>query len=240
MNILNTRPEHQSSHLIKLLEGMGATIAHLPVITIRPTPFHTENTNHFDHLIFLSANAVNCFFDKVSHPHHRSIICIGPATKKALEKFNIRNIILPVQFNSEGILALPLLQNINNQTIALICGENPKPLLQQTLQQRGAQIKLITCYRRVPAAYHMKIIFPELQSQKIDMIISASLESLTALTALFHKPEYHSWLHSKTLCVISEKMKAVATKSGFRSVIIAENATDEAIVVAISQYFRVK
>ncbi|OGT44949.1 MAG: hypothetical protein A3E82_01840 [Gammaproteobacteria bacterium RIFCSPHIGHO2_12_FULL_38_11] len=206
IHILNTRPKNTLSEIA----------FHLPVIEIVPVQFKPTNTDDFNYCIFLSANAVFNFFQQQKLTTVASqLIAIGPATKNALIKLGFIHIITPKTFNSEGILALPELKNINNKSVAIISGENPKPLLTQELNLRGTRVKNIFCYSRKPVLHDMNIVFPKLIKYPIDTILSASSESLFYLLQLFKTPEHRQWLLNKKISIISEKMKAEAMEAGF-------------------------
>ncbi len=227
--ILNTRPAHQADGLSQLIKNKGGFVFNLPVFEIQPVQCNVDNLDEFNFVIFLSANAVINFFQK-HVPVDVRAIAIGPATKSALEKIGIKNILLPSQFNSEGILLMPDMQSVKNKKIAIISGENSKPLLYETLKKRDAAVNSIICYRRNPIVYDMQVVFKKLADADINCIISTSLESYFALLSLFQKTEHRAWLLKKTICVISDEMTQQAIRDGFVKVIQATNATDEAII----------
>lgn len=232
MKIINTRPTHQSSYLSALLEKNGAQVFQLPLFEIQPISFSSKKIDVSDIIIFSSSNAVTHFFS-ASHPDisHKLIIAVGPATQKSLEKQGILNVVCPKQFSSEGILALSQLQKIQRKNILIICGENPKTLLKNKLITRGAQVGVIFCYRRAPISHDVNVIFQSLSDS--NLIICTSRESFLQLMHLFQTPLHHQWILQKTLCVISDDMKADAIAVGFSSVIQADNATDEAIIASL-------
>lgn len=236
-HILNTRPLQQAHALTHLLENAGCMVFHLPVFEIMPVAFDPvafDIKNHlaWDYTIFLSANAVSHYFQKANRMG-RYVIAIGPATKLALEKHHVKNIIVPSRLTSEGILQIPALQNVHHQTIAIISGENPRSGLKKTLLARGAMVQSIHCYRRQPIAYPMDRVFGNLIQQNINCIISTSMESYRTLLALFQNPMHRAWLLQKTICVINAEMKKCADTDGFFNTILAEHATNEEIVRAI-------
>lgn len=230
--VLNTRPAHQAASLTRLIENKGGFVFNLPVFEIQAVPFDADNADEFDYLIFLSTNAVIHYFQKCTRQGAR-IIAIGTATKLALEKQGVRDVICPSQFNSDGILSLPEMQSVKNKKIVIICGENSKSILLNALRKRGAKAKSIICYRRHSIAYDMHIIFQKIIDSHIDYIISTSLESYFALLTLFENPDRRAWLLKKTICVISDEMKQQAINDGFLDVIQAKNAIDEAIVLSL-------
>ncbi|HLB55849.1 MAG TPA: uroporphyrinogen-III synthase [Coxiellaceae bacterium] len=237
MKILNTRPAHQSEHLTYLIEKNGSSVFHFPLLEILPVSFNPIKVGDFDYIIFLSANAVHYFFGGSGSDNavNETIIAIGSATKHALTKLGFNKVICPTNFSSDGILKMREFQNCKNKSIAIISGENPKPLLSKILRERGAILKNIFCYCRKPITYDMEKIFPVLQANNIDIIITTSAENLLHLMHLFQKPNHRAWLLEKKLCVINEKMKTDAFAIGFKSVIQAENATDEMIAKSMKR-----
>lgn len=234
--ILNTRPSQQAQALTHLLENERYTVFHLPVIEIKPVSFDLENHSPIDYMIFLSANAVLHYFQKTNRMG-QFVIAIGPATQLALEKHGVKNIILPSILTSVGILQIPALQNVRHKNIAIISGKNPKSILTKTLLERGALVKSIYCYQRQPIAYNMDMVFGDVIQQNIHCIISTSMESYHALLDLFQNPTHRAWLIQKTICVINEEMKKCANTDGFLHVILAENATNKAIVQALRSLY---
>ncbi len=231
LSILITRPKHQAESLSLMLKKLGAKTLLFPTLLIKPlheTPeiqTFLKKITHYNFAIFVSANAI------IPLPAIDSlkIIAIGPGTANALKKNNIHVDFIPNLYNSEGILALPALQNIKNKSIAIFCGENSKPLLKDNLIQRGATVDEIVCYRReCPTITNNEL--KSLRSKPINLIITTSKESLQNLTKVFPLSS-DQWIYKKHLLVISESMAELAHEMGFVSkVIIAKNATDQAIV----------
>lgn len=227
LSVLNTRPVDQSKQLNALIQAMGGQVFDLPVFYIQPIAFSRVDFSFFDYCIFTSVNAVKYFYEP-GMPL-TNCIAIGPETKKALHHAGAQHVILPTEFNSEGVLALLELQQVAYKKIAIIGGKNPRPLLVNMLEKRGALVDMIACYQRVPRRYDMQRIFPELQRHAINIVISTSLESLQALLRLFQDPLHRAWLLRIPFCVINDAMRVTAQSHGVENVIQAENATSEAI-----------
>lgn len=235
-HVLNTRPAHQADSLTIAIEQLGGTVFHLPLFEIERISFLPVDFSQMDFVIFISRNAVDSFFENQSMDFDfPGIIAIGSATQKALHERGIKKIICPETFNSEAVLSLPDLQLIENKKIAIICGENTKPLLAQTLKKRLAQVNAIVCYRRKNLYYDMKQWMPKLLSANINLVVVTSLKSYFALLSLFQKPEYRNWLLQKTICVIHDKMKKQAKQDGFSYIVCAQNPTTESITSAIKE-----
>lgn len=237
--ILITRPVHQAQRLCQLISQMGAKAVSFPTICIKSIANKTTFKNtlqrltKYDFAIFVSANAVSAVQslwpkDPNSLP---TIIAIGPGTARALEKNHIRVDAMPNEYNSEGIIALPQLKTVQNKSIVIFCGEKSRPFLKNELQKRGAQIDTAICYCRQCPIPTKKAI-TELRSNSIDLIVSTSQESLRNLAILLPRSE-NQWLYEKQLLVINSTMVTLAKQFGFTNdIIIAKNASDEAIAEA--------
>ena len=224
--ILNTRPKNQSQALSAQLKLMGVDVVELPLIEIQSVPVK-EKTFKTDIAIFLSANAVDHFYDQATLQAER-IIAIGSSTTQALESHGCKNTQCPKVFSSEGLLEMPELQNVHHKKIMIVSGENSKGLLPHGLKLRGAIVQNVISYRRNPLFYDERALVPALQSTHI---IVTSSEIFQVLLDLFEA--HHAWLVQRTLCVISDEMKRHAEHLGFTSVIQARNATTEAIIEAL-------
>lgn len=237
LSILNTRPKHQATNLTQQIQRLGGTVFHLPLMQIEPIVFSPVKLTNVDYVIWTSANAVACFFKgrpTIIDTFSCTVIAIGSATKAALAHHITTIPLCPSQFSSEGILSMPELQQINNKKIVIISGENPKSLLNNALQKRGAIVETIFCYQRKKIEYDLSTLFPEILRANINVIVCTSGDNFSHLIHLFQQPDHKNWLLSKTLCVVNAAMKQNALALGFQSILQAENATDESILAAIA------
>lgn len=239
LRVLITRPKHQASQLEKLILQKGGKSFVFPTLAILPPsdPMSLQKAivriGDYDIAIFLSANAIPPTLKLQTQAP--IIIAIGTGTADALQKMGIDTQFIPQEYNSEGLLCLPILKKIKDSKIILFCGENSKPLLKDTLQLRGAKVTEAICYRRTkPTVTDIDEILN--QFKNIDIIVSTSSESLLNLFDIFGQ-KGQSWLKSIPLLVISEKMRVLANNmKGERLVIVAPNATDQAVVETLLKY----
>lgn len=220
--ILLTRPREQNAGLQVELTQLGFVTRVFPLVEIEKISA-TAASNHCDLMIFTSQNAVRFYDAEIKAP----VLAVGSGTQAALAKKNIRATI-PAEFNSEGLLTLPELQQVAHKKIAIVTGENPRPLLAQSLRQRGADLEIIFCYRRLQPRY-AKAEINEITERKNYWIVVSSAESLTNLTEIF--AAHSTWLHQCQLIVTSESLNLKAQQLGFAlKPLVALNASDEAIV----------
>jgi len=156
VGVLVTRPARQAAGLAAQLAALGATPIVFPATVILPPPDRTRldhvhaSLDRFDIAVFVSANAVEFGVPAPqSWPAQLRTFAPGPGTAAALAAAGIHNVTMPADsFDSEGLLALPELGQVQGRHVAIFRGEGGRDLLGDTLSARGATVEYIDCYRR--------------------------------------------------------------------------------------------
>lgn len=241
-HILLTRPKHQAQALMSALQALPAHVELFPTLEIVPVNVeasqYRNSLEQADKVIFTSANAVEHGLELLPEEHVKlkQLFAIGTGTEAALANNNINNVIKPSSdFSSEGLLALPELQDVAQQDITIIKGEGGRELLQTELTQRQANVSIINVYKRVMPDIDVTSYFEEWNNQPIDLIISTSSESLDNLWQMFGS-DSHAWLSKTAVLVLSENMQQTAQQLGFTNIICAEQSSDSAVVQTVQQY----
>ena len=242
LTIVITRPKHQAQSLAEKITNLGGRTILFPTIEIADITDTASlqrlivQLKDFNLAVFVSPNAVQkaAHFIKAQYsswPRSVKIAAIGRSTAKALSDLDWHVDIYPTnEFNSEALLALPALQHIARQKIILFCGEGGRELITQTLQQRGASVEVATVYRRVLPKSKPFLI------NNVDIIICTSNTSLQNLLTLVDE-KTRQLLKNKQLLVISSRLIELARNLGFtQPPILADNATDEAIIKALKTW----
>lgn len=240
--ILITRPVGREKHLCHLIEQAGGFILHYPVINIQPLSDpaieqlkHLNNQLHrFTMAIFISPTAVEqsqIYFPVL--PEHLTIVSIGSKTTETLKQQNIHVDIEAAEHNTESLLQAAEFQmpQIQEQRILIFRGTGGRALLGDTLKRRGAQIHYVEIYRREKPAHKP---LTEQQIKMLDAITISSNEGLDNLISLMEDP---GLLIDIPLVLPSQRTATLARQRGFKIIIPAQNATDEAILAALSNYF---
>lgn len=158
LRILNTRPQHQAEGLSRQLREAGATVFELPLIHIAPLTLPPEqqrlllDLDRYDGVFFVSANAAHHGLEAVADywpqwPHRQQAFAVGERTAQVLRAAGL-NVLLPTRADSEGLLAMPALQQVQGLRFLLFRGEGGRELLADTLRARGARLDVLELYRR--------------------------------------------------------------------------------------------
>ena len=242
--ILVTRPVHQSEALCRLIEEQGWQAIRFPVMDIKARELSTRDDLHIQHigqyqyLFFVSANAVNfvlpVFNGKIEDLQKISCIAVGKATFKALANHGIGCALVPAKgFNSESILAMPELQVLVDQSCLIVRGEGGRELLAQTLRERGAKVDYLEVYTRVKPCLDTREVETYLLNKSLAAVVIYSGDALHNLVKILAKQEIITNLLNVPLVVISARVQAIAKNIGFKKIIVADQASDAAMINAL-------
>ncbi len=109
--------------------------------------------------------------------------------------------------------------------------------MRDTLVERGAQVAELACYRRLRPDYRPGELAARLREWAIGVVMLSSGEGLEHLLALL-SPEESIRFRAITLLVPSERVAAVARRAGWERIIVAENASDGAMLRALQAGFQ--
>lgn len=244
--ILITRPLHQASALYEGICRMGDEALLFPTIEISPPDdFHSlyeaiQSLEKFEIAIFTSANAVIHTFPFLPKklprnlPANLKVASIGPATTRALEERGIKVAFTsPPPFSTESLLSLKEFQKLANKKIVIFTGMNGRELLQTMLKSRGASVQVAMSYKRIlPSVSGLADMLEKCEN--VDIITGTSLESLKNLLLLLGSKK--NLLFQKPIIVVSERLVKLAKTLGFKKIILTKNASDQAILEAITDY----
>jgi uroporphyrinogen-III synthase len=239
-NVLITRPLGREENLRRLIEQAGGSVLHYPAFKIQaPSDIEVKSLTRirdqlhsFSMAIFISATAVEqsqIYFPVL--PEHLSIVSIGSKTTQALNLQNIHTDIEAPEHNTESLLQSPHLQapNIQGQRILIFRGDGGRAHLGDTLVRRGAQVRYVETYhRKIPP-------LPPLTEQQIDTLDAVTISSNEGLDNLVTLMEDPSLLIDVPLIVPGKRAASLAKQHGFKVIIAADNATDEATFTALSK-----
>ena len=157
------------------------------------------------------------------------VIAVGQKTRDTLVSAGIEAQI-PERADSEGLLQMPALEAVERNDVLIVKGEGGRDLLGKELTARGARVVEWSCYRRV---------WPDVSLTALDafahhaLVFQASsgevLSRLSELLAGAGKRD----LFQSTVIVPSERVAALAERSGWRSVVRADDASDRGFLQAL-------
>lgn len=233
LRILNTRPLPEGRLLSQAITDAGGISIDLPTIVIEPTPTawleRLPDLSKVQQAIFISINAINCFYHTLQQHHLRwpdpiQITVIGQGSARALKKWNVTAHHIPQIADSEHLLELEVLKAVAGQTILLIKGEGGRIDITNTLLKRGANLVLVEVYRRMLPNLAHDMLTSLRHERCVDIIVFTSLEAIQNLFLLMGKAS-HAWLCKVPCLVISQRLADAAAILGMHNIIVCDYKT---------------
>ena len=239
-HILITRPEGKGAALAQQLEQAGYQASLFPVLKITHlTPSSTELSPllNADKIIFISQDAVSALSQlKPDINTKAQFYAVGQQTADIIyEQFGVRAAV-PKQYDSEGLLALKSLAEVDGSNIVLVKGQGGRPELAKTLKERGAFLNNCVVYKREPTESITPNWTDHWKSQNVHGIV---ITSNAAVDAIFKSLTAHQlqWLQQCRFYVASERIAAYLKLQQVSSanIHIAAGASDNAMFTCINQ-----
>lgn len=234
-----TRPSQQATKLTQLIESAGGHVIPFPLIEIAPldddTQFQTAISDiaSYDWLIFISSNAVQNGMPKLlkqGMPSQLKFAAIGPVTAQSLSAYGISDVLIPEgRFDSESLLSLPAMQEMQGKKVMIIRGIGGRELLANTLKDRGAQVNFGECYQRINPQKNCDVLIQAYNSKRLHHIVVTSSEAMRYLLDLAGDRD---WLNNVTLCVNHDRIAENAIEKGL-NVKVATAPGDNAMMALI-------
>jgi uroporphyrinogen-III synthase len=232
LKVVVTRPRDQALKLAQKIEQAGGVPLLFPLLDITSV----QDTNalneqiarlgQFNMAIFISPNAVHYGIAAIrasgTVPNSLKIATVGQGSAKALRESGISNIIAPAErFDSEGLLALPELQNVSGWRVMIFRGDGGRELLGNTLRERGATVEYVSCYQRSKPQLDTSTLLAD----KPDAVIVTSSEALAYLWQMLNDSE-HTALRNTALFVPHARIAALAREQGWAQVQVTASGDD--------------
>jgi uroporphyrinogen-III synthase len=196
LNIVVTRPQDQAKVLAQRITSLGGNAILFPLLEIEPVADSRQLFNliarlvDFDLAVFISPNAVQHGMAAIQSvgeiPKRLLIATVGQSSARALHSAGVNDVIAPIDgSDSEALLDMSQLQNVQNWKIVIFRGDGGRELLGDTFKTRGAEVEYVTCYRRSKPALDIATLL----LRKPDAITVSSSEALTYLRDMLNEAD---------------------------------------------------
>ena len=226
-----TRPAGQAASLARAIEEAGGRALVFPVIEIAPAEDDRElaaacaDLDRFHLAFFVSPNAVEHTLGYIlarrPWPPGLAVATVGKGSEAALAKAGFSAVIAPqTGFDSESVLALPEFQPaaVAGREVVIFRGDGGRELLGETLVERGAGVRHVTCYRRrIPNADPRPLV-DAAREGRLDAMVLTSSEGVANLRAML-RPEDWPALVAVPAVVPHPRIAEAARQAGFAAVL---------------------
>ena len=237
--VVSLRPVGQHRRLLRAAEALGADGLSLPGLRLAaredtPTRVTLDAALQCTRVIFTSPAAVrfSVRMRTLRGQPRQAVLALGEATRIALRRAGIADVVVPAQATSESLLALPELASVRGARIGLITAPDGRGLLAQQLRERGATLAIAEVYARMPARLNRAHAQRFLKAQGHGAVCVTSAEALRNVLAALPDAARAALLRCVAV-VSSERLAAIARDAGFQTVIRADAPTPSSLLDAL-------
>ncbi|MDE0840717.1 MAG: uroporphyrinogen-III synthase [Porticoccaceae bacterium] len=234
--VLVVRAQRDSDEFLALLQRAGSVVDCLPIMSIQPLEESPEIKRAIldfdlnDRTIFISVYAARLGLHWIDQywpmlPLGMAYFAVGNQTAKVLRDSGCDVTTPHSEFTTEGLLAMPELQDLEGRRVLIFCGSGGRQKLADSLLLRGARVDSCALYRRCIKEQNLQLARAQLA--QTDCLVVHSGQLLQALAAPPAKIAARL-----SLVVPSPRLGAMAEELGYRRVEIAQSAAPLAMYAA--------
>ncbi|MFH1045163.1 MAG: uroporphyrinogen-III synthase [Pseudomonadota bacterium] len=244
--VVVTRPAGQTGHMAALIGAAGGEPVLFPALEIldtedlQPVLALIDRLDAFDLAIFISANAVNKALALVqarrTWPAGLRVATVGRGSERELQRRGFTAVIAPSErFDSEGLLGLPELKDVQGKRIVIFRGDGGRELLGDTLAARGAVVEYAECYRRGRPQADIAPLLALAARHELDAFTVTSSEGLANLYDILGAAG-RKCLTKTPLFAPHERIAATARALGVQTVVLT-GPGEEGLVAGLVAFF---
>lgn len=158
---------------------------------------------------------------------------IGTATAHALRRAGIDVVATPARMDSEGLLALPGLQDVAGSRIGLVTAPGGRNEIGTALVRRGATLLRADVYRRQPVAPSPRAIAALCALDAAIWLPVSSGEALQRTLATLPERAVQRLRRARVVAA-SARLAALSRASGFTDVVVAASALPRDLVATMA------
>jgi len=247
-----TRTREQASQLSRQLLEHGAEVLEIPTIKIGPPSNHNDfadallELNSYDWLVFTSPNGVTTFFehffkafDDLRDIGGVRIAAVGPATAAKLREFHLKVDLMPDEYVATKIAgAFAQYQSIENLKILLMRAEVANTELPKALEEMGAIVDDVACYKTIPETEDVNGAAAKLLESGTDWITFTSASTVENFHARFDLPALLKRFPQIQLASIGPETTKALTALQLTPTVEARQHTIEGLVKAVEGFVK--
>ena len=244
MTTLIVRPATEANALVDLLKEVGIPAIAQPLMkqvpseTVSKLPHCFALLSKNDFLIAVSTAAIEMAHNYLKEyglfwPTEVGYLAVGMKTAQKWQALVNQTVQYPTHHaDSEGLLNLPCLQDIQHRRIVILRGNGGREHLYQALEARGATVQYCETYQRQWLTLSGHTLIQTWQTQNVTQIVITSGEQIVHLCQLVPIND-RPWLWARQLFVPSQRLNDLASTLGFTDIHTVGSANNLAIVTTL-------
>ncbi len=243
--ILVTRAEKHYPVLSRLVESCGAVAVSLPCLAVEEMPQSIatglDSLAGCSDVLFTSASGVQAVAKVMRHkgwePNDtladKRIAAVGKRTAMALSQLGVRVDIVPQIASQDGLIEAYAARGLPADLL-FFRAEEGREALNKALSKHGVKVTTVSAYRTICPAGEISDVIGRLGNGDIDAVLLGSAKTASHYLQRVGSLEL---ANRPVLVGISEKMAASARELGLNVQLVAKEASFEAMLDALAEYF---
>jgi len=163
----------------------------------------------------------------------RPWLAVGEGTRQALLAAGHVHVQAPQRMDSEGLLALPTLQNVAGTRVGLVTAPGGRGMLVAELQQRGATLVRADVYQRRPLPLPPRALARLSRAATPWRLLLSSGEALQRVWAALDPGWQARWRQQMQVVAASARLQAQAHALGLTDSVVADGPGADALMAAV-------
>jgi len=200
-HLISLRPQGQHTNLRRAAARFGAR-------TVAVSPWRLQTRTDVATRSRL-LHALNCDW-----------VAVGEGTARALRQQGVQKIQVPLRMDSEGVLALPLMADLQGKPIALITAPGGRGLITKHIVLRGGELWRVDVYERIALSLNTATLNRLQALVGPTVLVLTSAEALHQVLAQLPDNLRARWLQQPVV-VASARLAQLAKTTGFSQIHLA-------------------
>jgi uroporphyrinogen-III synthase len=172
------------------------------------------------------------------HPRpDQTWIAVGSGTTLALRRASVDRVESPARMDSEGLLELPVLQQLAGIDVGLVTAPEGRGLLASALRERGARLLRADVYAREPIALSPSAL-RRLRALQVPTFLALTSEGALRHVLAQAPVDLVARLRAAPAIAASERLQRIARESGFIDVELAEGPRPRQLLAVMARRIR--
>ncbi|WP_286070551.1 uroporphyrinogen-III synthase [Stenotrophomonas sp. 57] len=236
---ISLRPQGQNAALRRAVAGLGGHVVALPPWRLQrlqgmPVVRQLQRALNCDRVVFTSPAAVAAAaaLMPLAAAQRSPWLTVGEGTARALRAQGVAEVHAPQRMDSEGLLALPVVADVQGLRIGLVTAPGGRGLIATQLQAAGATLERADVYQRRLLGLQPRVLARLARSAYPWVLAVSSGEALQHFwqqlpPALQHRLQAHA-----SVVVASDRLGEQACGLGLHHVARSAGPTTEQLVAA--------
>lgn len=156
---------------------------------------------------------------------------VGAGTAAALRRAGATEVQAPSRMDSEGLLALPALQDVRDQDVGLVTAPGGRGEISPALQARGARVLRADVYVREPVPLPARAV-QQLREVRAPLVLVLSSGEALQLVLDGLPADLGTKLKQAHVVVASARLRALASGHGFVDIALADGPRPADLIAA--------